>query len=63
MYAIFALGIASIAGIALVQQAQAELSLTIRNDAVGNASFPSLYGYMYEDINRCGDGGIVFSKS
>ncbi|KAJ2962630.1 hypothetical protein NQZ79_g2205 [Umbelopsis isabellina] len=58
MYGIFALGIASIASITLVQQAQAELSLTIRNDVAGNASFPTLYGYMYEDINHCGDGGL-----
>ncbi|KAI8065415.1 glycoside hydrolase superfamily [Gongronella butleri] len=34
------------------------LSLNIRNDVPGNATFPTLYGYMYEDINRCGDGGL-----
>jgi hypothetical protein len=60
MYGVIALGIATLASVTLVHQVQAELSLTIRNDVAGNASFPTLYGYMYEDINHCGDGGMSF---
>lgn len=42
---------------AAIQTASA-FSLTIRNDVPGNASSSILYGLMYEDINRCGDGGL-----
>jgi hypothetical protein len=58
-YHTFALGLASTVGLVLLSNiAQAELSLTIRQDVAGNASFPTLYGYMYEDINHSGDGGL-----
>ncbi|PYI15696.1 Arabinosidase A [Aspergillus violaceofuscus CBS 115571] len=40
----------------LVQQA-CSLSLVV-NKAGGNASSPLLYGFMFEDINHSGDGGI-----
>lgn len=43
-----------LSGAALVSS----LSLTIRNDVAGNASSPYLYGIMFEDITRSGDGGL-----
>ncbi|OJJ98875.1 hypothetical protein ASPACDRAFT_1881644 [Aspergillus aculeatus ATCC 16872] len=42
--------------LSLVQQA-CSLSLVV-NKAGGNASSPLLYGFMFEDINHSGDGGI-----
>ncbi|KAG2183915.1 hypothetical protein INT44_008926, partial [Umbelopsis vinacea] len=57
-YSTFALGLVSSFGLAWINTVQANISLTIRQDIAGNVSFPTLYGYMYEDINHSGDGGI-----